>query len=351
MKNGSASCNEGNRKIVRGSTSTPAIIREESRGYSMEANNQRPWRLSAGGHVPWAKNTVPPIPGSMSAGTVNPPSHERNSTIIHRRKCRIGLPIYELTPGDATNRVGNPNVVAYIDTAFVAIRMPFPRIYVQRLFDSIAPRYDVLNRFLSLRLDIWWRKQLVRSIPPADAGRALDVATGTGDVLLALQNLNPVFSVGVDLSAAMLTRARAKVAGNGTALVQAAAEHLPFPDESFDLVTIAFGVRNFSDLRHGLHECRRVLRPRGLIRILEFSRPRGIIWKRVFGVYFRVVVPTVGRWVSGHQEAYTYLPNTVSDFPDGEAFTGLLADAGFHNVTYETMTRGVVTLYSGSVSP
>lgn len=226
--------------------------------------------------------------------------------------------------------------------------MPFPREYVQRLFDSIAPRYDSLNRLLSLRLDTWWRRRLVHSLEPHHPGAVLDVATGTGDVLLSLRSIHPTFTVGTDLSSNMLALARPKLKSAGTIFVQSAAEYLPFCDRSFDLVTVAFGVRNFSDLERALQECHRVLKPGGKIRILEFSRPTGRLWGSVFGFYFRTIVPVVGGWISGQKAAYAYLPDTVATFPNGSAFAAKLTEAGFANVFMEPMTGGVVTLYCGS---
>ncbi len=221
---------------------------------------------------------------------------------------------------------------------------------VRNLFERIAHRYDLLNRVLSLGIDQRWRSRIISSCRQFTRARILDVATGTGDVMRAAMDLTPERLVGVDLSRAMLTRVRGKLGGYPYALIEGAAEALPFRDGSFDLVLVAFGVRNFSDRARGLSEIRRVLRPGGGVRILDFSRPEGM-FRRVYMPYFQRLLPRVGGLVSGHKDAYAYLPGTVMEFPGAEAFCAELTGAGFTNIRWTHLTAGIVTLHEASVPP
>jgi demethylmenaquinone methyltransferase/2-methoxy-6-polyprenyl-1,4-benzoquinol methylase len=214
------------------------------------------------------------------------------------------------------------------------------------MFDAIAPTYDLLNSILSGGVDAWWRRRLVRSLGPLTDLDVLDVACGTGDLLLGLSGQRPAQLVGLDLAPAMLRIAgqRLERAGVRARLVNGAAEELPFAAESFDVVTVAFGIRNFEDLPQGLREMRRVLRPGGRARILEFSRPRPGIWGALFTWYFTTVLPAVGRWISGHPDAYRYLPDSVAAFPDAPALAAVLHEAGFTVTRSVPLAGGIATL-------
>lgn len=228
--------------------------------------------------------------------------------------------------------------------------------HVERMFDSIAPRYDLLNRILSLGIDRVWRRAMVSTVERrclADAPSILDVATGTADVALELLRLKPSRIVGVDISEEMLVRGRQKVAaveaGQVIDLRTGDAEALPFDDDSFDVVTAAFGVRNFENLSIGLQEMVRVLRPGGVAVVLEFSSPQRSPMKQLYGFYSTQILPRVGRAVSRNDGAYTYLPQSAAVFPYGERMADILRDAGFDSVEYRTLTFGIVTLYSATV--
>ncbi len=228
---------------------------------------------------------------------------------------------------------------------------------VEAMFDDIAPRYDLLNRVLSFGTDVRWRRRAVRTLAealPADHAslRLLDVATGTGDLALELaRRLRPAEVVGVDLSEGMLARGREKVIAAGLVdrvrLLRADAAALPFGDAAFDGATVAFGVRNFEDLRAGLADMRRVLKPGAPLVVLEFSHPRVFPIKQGYEFYSRHVMPRVGRAVSHNDEAYEYLPESVSAFPDSSEFLSEMSAAGFRDVLDQRLTFGVASLYRG----
>jgi len=223
--------------------------------------------------------------------------------------------------------------------------------YVRSLFDGIAPRYDLLNHLLSAGIDRRWRRRAVEQLRDLRPRAILDVATGTGDLALEASRLQPEEIIGVDLSPRMLERARAKVARRGLArlitLQQGEAEALPFGDGRFDGVLVAFGVRNFERLDQGLREIHRVLRPGGKLVVLEFSHPHRFPFRQLYFFYFRRILPRLGRALSGHAEAYSYLPDTVMAFPEGEAFVRILSEAGFERPTLQTLSAGVASIYTG----
>lgn len=223
---------------------------------------------------------------------------------------------------------------------------------IRDMFDSIAPRYDLLNRLLSFGIDRRWRTFAVRQLAIPAGGRVLDVATGTGDVALEIAARTPasVRIVGVDFTQGMLLHGREKLArspfGSRITLVNAPCEALPLPDRSFDGVTIAFGIRNVVDREAGLAEMLRVLRPGGRVVILEFSNPRSRLFKALYYFYFRRLLPFIGGLLS-RRSAYQYLPDSVLEFPDQERFKALMAGAGFSDLCHYDLTFGIATVYVG----
>jgi demethylmenaquinone methyltransferase/2-methoxy-6-polyprenyl-1,4-benzoquinol methylase len=216
---------------------------------------------------------------------------------------------------------------------------------IQGMFGRIAHRYDLLNRLLSMGRDVAWRRVIAARLADARADLVLDVCTGTGDVALAISD---TMVVGADFCLPMLDLARLKAreAERRLPLMNADALALPLGEGSVDAVTVAFGVRNFSDLETGLVELVRVLRPGGRLLVLEFSRPRGWL-APILGWWVRAVPPRIGRIVSGDTEAYSYLPTSVSSFPDGVELCRKLESAGLESVTARPLTGGVATLYEG----
>jgi demethylmenaquinone methyltransferase/2-methoxy-6-polyprenyl-1,4-benzoquinol methylase len=226
---------------------------------------------------------------------------------------------------------------------------------VRSLFNGIAHRYDLLNRLLSAGVDARWRRRAVRHLQGPDQVRVLDVATGTADLAIAAIGAGAREVVGVDIAGRMLDLGRRKVLERGLAsritLTEGAAERLEFPDGSFDAAIVAFGVRNFERLDAGLGEMFRVLRPGGRIVVLEFSKPDRAPFRQVYFLYFRRILPLIGRLVSGHNDAYTYLPDTVMRFPEGEGFMAHLRTAGFDGVSQERLTFGIASIYTGIRPP
>ena len=230
------------------------------------------------------------------------------------------------------------------------------RELVESMFDSIALRYDFLNHFLSFGIDNLWRRRAVRIISRSFKNpRILDVATGTGDLAIAAMKLDPVSICGIDISAGMLEIGRKKIEKNGYSgrilLQRADSENIPFGDDLFDVAMVAFGVRNFADPLKGLTEMRRVIRNKGLILVLEFSKPSSFPFRHVFNFYFMNILPFFGRLFSKNKSAYTYLPDSVSQFPDNEEFLKLLREAGFSDTGQVKLTGGVASIYTGIKSP
>ncbi len=228
-----------------------------------------------------------------------------------------------------------------------------PRDTSWRMFDTIAGRYDALNRLLSFRRDVAWRRMLANLLPPGDHLRTLDLATGTADVLLALKRFNPrvASGVGVDMSRNMLRHAKDKIAARGLSdalrLVRSNGVCMGLADASFDAVTISFGIRNMPDALATLHEIRRVLRPGGRALILEFALPKSNVMRALHLFYLRHVLPHIGGLASGNFAAYRYLNTTIETFPYGEEFCALMREAGFRNVVAHTLTFGAANLYQG----
>ena len=228
-----------------------------------------------------------------------------------------------------------------------------PRI--RRMFGSIAPVYDLLNHLLSLNVDRWWRWRTTRLVPPRGDAPILDVCTGTGDLALAYDRAaqHKVPIVGADFCEPMLQRAVAKTlrarADERIRFVEADAQHLPFPDNAFQISTVAFGLRNVTDTDRGIAELVRVTRPGGRVAILEFSQPRGWILGPLYRFYFRRILPLIGQIISRSKEsAYRYLPASVMEFPDGEALADRLRGHGLAEVHWHPLTFGIATLYVGT---
>lgn len=222
------------------------------------------------------------------------------------------------------------------------------------MFDRIAHRYDLLNRLLSFGTDVRWRKRLARALPDGADLRVLDLATGTGDVLLTLarESCHVRSAVGADMSLGMLRLGKEKLAAANLGrfwMVRGDATALGVADAQFDAVTIAFGIRNVLDTRAALREMVRVLLPGGRALILEFSLPKNHLVRRGYLLYFRHVLPRLGALISGDAHAYRYLNETVETFPHGEDFCRLMREAGFHNVTAHPLTFGIAAIYVGVV--
>lgn len=224
---------------------------------------------------------------------------------------------------------------------------------IRDMFDRIAPRYDLLNRVLSLGIDRRWRKFAVRQLAIPRDGWVLDIATGTGDVALeiARQTDPSIKIVGSDFTQAMLLVGRDKITGSPyrdrIVLANAPCEALPHPDKTFDGVTIAFGIRNVVDREQGLREMARVLKPGGRAVILEFAAPRNGFFRAIYYFYFLRVLPWLGGLIS-QRSAYQYLPDSVLEFPDRETFKGMMEDAGFSDVRVHDLTGGIAAVHVGT---
>ncbi|HMD49480.1 MAG TPA: bifunctional demethylmenaquinone methyltransferase/2-methoxy-6-polyprenyl-1,4-benzoquinol methylase UbiE [Bryobacteraceae bacterium] len=221
--------------------------------------------------------------------------------------------------------------------------------WVRGMFGRIAPRYDLLNHLLSMNVDRYWRAATVRRLAHIlgdPQARVLDVACGTGDLMLALASRGKARVFGSDFCHPMLQEAGAK-SGTAAKLFEADALDLPVADGSLDLVTIAFGFRNLASYEQGLRELKRILKPGGVLAILEFSTPPNALMSRVYGFYSRSILPVVGGWISGSREAYSYLPESVRRFPNADELADQMRAAGFANVRFHRMTAGIVALHLG----
>ncbi|RYD58289.1 MAG: bifunctional demethylmenaquinone methyltransferase/2-methoxy-6-polyprenyl-1,4-benzoquinol methylase UbiE [Sphingobacteriales bacterium] len=223
---------------------------------------------------------------------------------------------------------------------------------VAEMFNNIAGRYDFLNHFLSLGIDRGWRAKAIKEISKVNPKAILDVATGTGDLALAAAKLNPSKIMGIDIADQMLAIGREKVAKenlSGVITLQSGdSEALVFDTNSFDAVTCAYGVRNFENLEVGLKEMNRVMRPGGKLAILEFSHPKSFPIKQLYQFYFRYILPTLGKMVSKHSTAYTYLPESVKAFPEGSVFCTTLERCGFKEAKARPLAFGITTLYTAT---
>jgi demethylmenaquinone methyltransferase/2-methoxy-6-polyprenyl-1,4-benzoquinol methylase len=223
---------------------------------------------------------------------------------------------------------------------------------VARMFDSIAGRYDFLNHFLSAGIDIYWRRKAIDLLVSRKPAHILDIATGTGDLALEAVRLAPRKITGIDISEGMLRIGREKVKQKNLShlieLHEGDSENIAYPDNHFDAVTVAFGVRNFENLALGLAEMHRVLKPGGQVVILEFSKPRAFPLKQGYNVYFKHILPLFGKLISKDKAAYTYLPESVQAFPDGKDFIRIFEQAGFKEPKWHSLTFGISSIYTGS---
>ena len=224
---------------------------------------------------------------------------------------------------------------------------------VARMFDSISWRYDLLNHVLSANVDVIWRRKAMKELKALKPKLILDVATGTGDLAIqAIKSLDPEKVIGVDISAGMMEIGRKKVEAKGLEkkieLRRGDSENLPFEENKFDAVIVAFGVRNFENLEKGLAEMLRVLKPGGKVVVLEFSKPDRFPFREFYGLYFRFVVPIVGRLISKDKAAYDYLPESVHAFPRGKTFTSILDRLGYKNTACKPLTFGIASIYTGT---
>ncbi len=222
---------------------------------------------------------------------------------------------------------------------------------VATMFNSISQKYDFLNHFLSLGIDILWRKKAIKQLKKLQPKDILDIATGTGDFAIEAMALKPDKITGVDISEGMLKVGRQKIAHKGLAdhieLRLGDSERLQFEDNIFDAVIVAFGVRNFENLFQGLTDMYRVLKTGGQVLVLEFSKPRKFPFKQVYNFYFKHILPIIGKLISKDRSAYQYLPESVQAFPDGNEFLDILKDVGFKQTVCIPLTFGVCSIYTG----
>lgn len=222
---------------------------------------------------------------------------------------------------------------------------------VAEMFNSISKKYDFLNHFLSMGIDILWRKKAIGLLKADQPKVILDIATGTGDFAIEALKLNPDQVIGVDISEGMLEVGRQKIKrkklDNKIELRLGDSEKLLFDDNKFDAVIVSFGVRNFENLEKGIADMFRVLKPGGKVVILEFSKPTKFPFKNIYNFYFKAILPKIGRLVSKDQAAYTYLPESVQAFPDGKNFLKVLEKTGFKNTRCKPLTFGISSIYIG----
>ncbi len=222
---------------------------------------------------------------------------------------------------------------------------------VRQMFDSIAPAYDFMNRAMTMGIDIWWRRLAVKRLKSIAPAKILDVATGTGDFAIQLyQSLHPQHILGIDLSQGMLDEAQRKVKEKGlgqvVAFQQGDCMALTLPDETFDAVTVAFGVRNFEHLQQGYQEMARVLKPGGMLCVLELSTPTNPLIRWFYDLYTLHIIPWLGSLKSGDKSAYRSLPQSIAAVPQGDDMLQLMRNAGLHDTTFKRLTLGVCTIYT-----
>lgn len=222
---------------------------------------------------------------------------------------------------------------------------------VAKMFNNIAHKYDFLNHTLSLGIDILWRKKAVKILKKSNPKKVLDIACGTGDFAIEDLNSGATEIIGLDISKGMVDVGIEKVKKKGlldkVSLRVGDSENIPFEENAFDGITVGFGVRNFENLKKGLTEMNRVLTPGGQLIVLEFSKPKKFPIKQLYFFYFKYILPKVGRLISKDQTAYTYLPDSVNAFPDGENFTAIMEEVGFKSTKIVPVTFGIASIYVG----
>jgi demethylmenaquinone methyltransferase/2-methoxy-6-polyprenyl-1,4-benzoquinol methylase len=220
---------------------------------------------------------------------------------------------------------------------------------VEQMFDNVSTNYDFLNRVLTFGLDINWRKKVVKKVAQNNPKQLLDIATGTGDFAIMLAKLKPEKVIGLDISQGMLNKGIDKINKRNLQhiieMVQGNSEDLPFTDNTFDAITVGFGVRNFENLDIGLKEIYRVLKPGGVLAILETSQPEKFPMKQLFKFYSKYIIPTIGGLFSKDKSAYSYLPESAAAFPYGKKFNNILLKNGFNNATNKPLTFGIASMY------
>lgn len=220
---------------------------------------------------------------------------------------------------------------------------------VATMFNNISKKYDFLNHFLSLGIDILWRKKAIKLLKPHQPKIILDIATGTGDFALEALSLNPTKIIGIDISEGMLAVGKEKIKAKGVETIidlqLGDSENLPFDNDYFDAYTVGFGVRNFENLEKGLSEMLRVLKPNGKAVILEFSKPKKFPIKQLYNFYFNNILPSIGKLVSKDNAAYTYLPESVNAFPEGNDFIQILTKLGYKEIKNMPLMFGIASIY------
>jgi demethylmenaquinone methyltransferase/2-methoxy-6-polyprenyl-1,4-benzoquinol methylase len=223
---------------------------------------------------------------------------------------------------------------------------------VAEMFNNISAKYDFLNHFLSLGIDKLWRKKAVKMLKTIQPNRILDIATGTGDFAIESLSLKPEEVVGLDISEGMLEKGREKMVKRKVDHIVSMrlgdSEEIPFEDNYFDALTVGFGVRNFQNLEKGLTEMLRVVRPGGMLIILEFSKPKKFPVKQYFHFHSKYIIPFFGKTISKDASAYTYLPESVAVFPEGKNFEAILVQLGYKNVNSTLVSGGIATIYAGT---
>lgn len=226
------------------------------------------------------------------------------------------------------------------------------REQIAEMFDNISPKYDLLNRLLSVGIDVWWRKKAISMLRSAKPRLILDIATGTGDLAVeAVKQLKPEKVIGVDISEGMLAMGREKMQKLGLddviELKTGDSENLLFENNTFDAVIVSFGVRNFENLEKGLTDMYRVTKEGGTCLIIEFSKPKALIIKQLYWFYNSTIIPLIGKIISKDNAAYSYLPESVKAFPEGEDFLRVFERAGYSDTKRVPLTFGICTVYIG----
>ncbi len=223
--------------------------------------------------------------------------------------------------------------------------------FVKNMFDNIAERYDFLNHLLSFRMDIRWRKKVIRLLKKRQPQSVLDLATGTADLaIMAAEEIKNSKVTGLDISINMIEKGRMKVKKknleNRVELIEGNGQDIPFESDSYDAIMIAFGIRNYAQPLKGLKEMYRTLKPGGMLTVLEFSIPRHFPFKQIYMLYFRYFLPVTGRFISGNEKAYSYLPESVTAFPQGKEFISLMEKAGFKQHSHRSLAGGIASIYT-----